>query len=263
MRILLLILIIALVVSCSGSEIKIKDAEAKNGAKDVSIKTTKVEIGEEPRDVKAMKAHPTLDVISPLESELVKNSTIIVKLQAENFNVVPIGSPVKENEGHFHVWLDSEKRVITDSILVFEGISSGRHSIVAELVKSNHSSLSPKVIKSVNFNVEAPGKESKQEQEILKRHLREYTIEADDRGFYPSRIMSKVGDNVSISFNFRDHLIYYAGLDVYGPFPDVKYKRGDEQPINRNFIMLEETIIRSFWPSTGVKKAELIVEVER
>ena len=75
--------------------------------------------------------------------------------------------------------------------------------------------------------------------------------------------MSKIGDNVTINFRFRDHLIYYAGLDVAGPFPDIKYKLGDEQPISRSFIMLEETIIKSFWPSTGVKKAELTVEVEK
>ena len=80
--------------------------------------------------------------------------------------------------------------------------------------------------------------------------------------FYPNKIRSKIGDNVTISFKFRDPLIYYAGLDVIGPFPDIKYKLGNEQPISRSFIMLEETIIRSFWPSTGVKKAQLTVEVE-
>ena len=75
--------------------------------------------------------------------------------------------------------------------------------------------------------------------------------------------MSRIGDNVTINFRFRDHLIYYAGLDVIGPFPYINYKIGGEQPISRSFIMRDETIIKSFWPSTGVKKAELIVEVEK
>ena len=243
-----------LIISCSADRMEIKSSEAGNGVKDVSIKTTKVEISEETR------LNPILDIISPIESQLIKNSTIIVKLLAENFNIVPIGVPVKENEGHFHVWLDSEKRITAENISVFGNVGSGRHSIVAELVKSNHSSLSPKIIKSVNFNVESSAKFKPISRD---GDLGEYTIEADDRGFYPNKIRSKIGDNVTINFKFRDHLIYYAGLDVIGPFPDIKYKLGDEQPISRSFIMLEETIIKSFWPSTGVKKAELVVEVEK
>ena len=256
MRILFLVVLIALVISCSGGEISIKDAESGNEIKDVSIKTTKVEIAEEPENI---KLSPALNIISPVESRLIKNSTVIVELRAENFNIVPVGVPVKENEGHFHVWLDSEKRITGDNIVVFENVYSGRHSIVAELVKSNHSSLIPKVIKFVNFNVESPA-EAKPSAE---GNLREYTIEADDNDFYPNKIRSKIGDNVTISFKFRDHLIYYNGLDITGPFPDIKYRTGDEQPIDRRFIMLEETIIKSFWPSTGVKKAELTVEVEK
>ena len=258
MKALFLILVVLLIVSCSGG--KIVKTGADSEVKDVSIKTTKVEIIEEPENIKLA---PGLNIISPIESQSVRNSTVIVELQAENFKIVPIGKPVKDNEGHFHVWLDSEKRVTADNISVFENVASGRHSIVAELVKSNHSSLSPKVVKSVNFNVEAPVKESEKGQKILGGYLREYSIEADDRGFYPSRIRSKVGDNVTIGFKFRDHLIYYAGLDIIGPFPDIKYRLGDEQPINRSFIMREETVIKSFWPSTGVRKAELIVEVEK
>ena len=74
---------------------------------------------------------------------------------------------------------------------------------------------------------------------------------------------AKIGDTVAINFKFRNHLIYYAGLDIIGPFPDIKYRLNDEQPIVRNFTMRETTIIKSFWPSSGVKKAEMIVEVEK
>ncbi len=257
MRVLFLIVVIALVISCSGGKIGIKNTEADSEIKDASIKTTKIEISEEPEEI---KLNPALSIISPIESQLIKNSTIIVELRAVDFKIVPIGAPVKENEGHFHVWLDSEKTITTDNILVFENAVSGRHSIVAELVKSNHSSLSPKVIKPVNFNVESP---AEVKPVAAESYLREYSIEADDNDFYPRKIMSRVGDNVTIRFKFREHLIYYAGLDIIGPFPDIKYRIGDEQPIDRSFIMREETIIKSFWPSTGVKKAELVVEVER
>ncbi len=261
MRILFLFVVIVLVISCSSSKIEIKNTEIVNEITNLSIKTTKVEIYEEIEELNPM---PSLRILYPNEGQLTKNSTVIVKLGAYNFSIVPIESPVRDNQGHLHVWLDSEKKIVAEDDVAFDNVSSGKHTLVAELVKSNHSSLSPKVIESMTFNVEAPvAKKDISELTDLGSYLREYTIEADDNDFYPNKILSRIGDNVTIHFKFRDHLIYYAGLDIIGPFTDVKHKRGDEQAISRSFTMREKTIIKSFWPSSGVKKAELIVEVEK
>ena len=203
---------------------------------------------------------PSLKIISPSNNELIKNSKITINLKPENFNIVPIGSPVKDNEGHFHVWLDSEKKVTTDSTIIFENVVSGKHQIVAELVKSDHSSLSPKVTQAIIVNVESDYVPS---EPIQQPGVREYTVEADDSKFAPSTIQAKIGEAVRINFKFRDSSIYYGGLDVRGPFEDVKYRLKGEQPITREFVMKAETIIKSFWPATGVKKAELTVEVEK
>ena len=54
---------------------------------------------------------------------------------------------------------------------------------------------------------------------------------------------------------------YFAGLDVKGPFPTIQYKLKGEQPLTAEFTMKDETKITSYWPSSGVKKADLIVEV--
>jgi len=93
--------------------------------------------------------------------------------------------------------------------------------------------------------------------------FREFTVVSDDYGFYPNRIQAKIGDKVRINFKFRDDLIYYGGMDIKGPFEDVKYKLKGEQPITREFVTEKETRIVSYWPATGVKKATLIVEVEK
>lgn len=206
-------------------------------------------------------ANPILNIISPKEGGLIKSSKVTVELKAENFNIVPIGELVKEGQGHFHVWLDSEKIVTADSIVTFENVASGRHSIVAELVKSDHSSLSPKVTKAITINVESdyvPKVEAAQQSGI-----REYTVEADDNGFYPSTIKAKIGETVRINFKFRDNAIYFAGLDIKGPFEDVKYKLKGEQPITREFTMKDETRIISYWPASGVKKATLTAQIEK
>lgn len=251
---LVLILLLVLVIACAQTQ-EIQEpqpAPIKGSDEDYTPKPA-----ESPQQV---QSDPVLNIISPKDGELIKNSNVMIQLSAENFKIVLIGQPVKEGEGHFHVWLDSDRKVTTEKIFVFEDISSGRHSIVAELVKSDHSSLNPKITKALNINVESDYVPPQQAQEA---GVSEFDVEADDHGFYPSTIKAKIGDKVKINFKFRDSSIYYAGLDIKGPFEDIKYKLKGEQPITREFTMKGETKITSYWPASGVKKATLIVEVEK
>ena len=210
--------------------------------------------------VEEPKKSPILTIISPKGSEVIKNSKVTVELKAENFNLVPVGEPVKDGEGHFHVWLDSERKLGSQTAFTFENVVSGRHSIVAELVKSDHSSLSPKVTKSIDINVESDYAAPKAE---VQHGIAEFTVESDDKGFYPGTVKAKIGDKVIIHFKFRDDSIYFAGLDVKGPFQDINYKLKGEQPVTREFTMKDETRITSWWPAAGVKKATLTIEVAK
>lgn len=210
--------------------------------------------------VEQPKSPTTITIVSPRDNDLIKSSKVTVQVGAENFNIVPVGSPVKEGEGHFHIWLDSERKVTTDKIATFENVVSGKHTIVAELVKSDHSSLSPKVTNVITINVESDYVPKPVEPQ---QGISEFTVEADDNGFYPNTIKAKIGDKVKINFKFRDDSIYFAGLDVKGPFEDIKYKLKGEQPITREFTMKDETKITSYWPASGVRKADLMVEIEK
>ena len=247
MKIAALIIIIFFISACTDSaEIKNSDAEIN----DASIRTTKIEINGDVKNPE--KPNPMIDIVYPKDGQSINGSNITIELST-NFAIDG------KKEMYFAVWLDSEKKVINKNKIFFYNVFPGKHSITAELLDSNYSSLNPKVIKTITVNVET----EIVSQEVMKEaSLSEYTIEADDYGFYPDLIHAKIGNNVVINFNFRDSLIYFAGLDVYGPFPDIKYRLKDEQPITRNFTMSEETIIKSFWPSSGVKKGELVVEVE-
>ncbi|MBI4143281.1 hypothetical protein HY487_00185 [Candidatus Woesearchaeota archaeon] len=253
MRRLILLMCLVLLVSCT-NDVQIKNSEIEKPA--MEITTTKVQENGEDQAVKS----PVLKILSPKGDELIKDSKVAVQLESENFKIVPVGQPVKGGEGHFHVWLDSEKRVTADKIVIFENVVSGKHTIVAELVKSNHSSLSPKITKAIAINVESDYVPPKPE---IKAGMEEFTVEADDKGFYPGTLKAKIGDKVRINFKFRDDSIYFAGLDVKGPFEDINYKLDGEQPVTREFIMKDETRITSWWPSSGVKKATLVVEVEK
>lgn len=253
MRYLSVPILLLFLASCTG-QVAIKNSEIENPA--MQIKTTKVQENGETQVVKS----PELRIASPKENELIKGSKVTINLEAENFRIVPVGELVRNGEGHFHVWLDSEKKVTTDNIVTFENIVSGRHTVVAELVKSNHSSLDPKIVRTATINVESDYVPPKPE---VKAGISEFTVEADDNGFYPGILKAKIGDKVKISFKFRDGSIYFTGLDVRGPFEDIQYRLKGEQPIAREFTMKDETRITSWWPSSGVKKATLIVEIEK
>ncbi len=202
------------------------------------------------------EASPALKIISPSDGELIKNSNVTVKLQAENFRLVPIGQPIKNGEGHIHVWLDSEKKLGPQTEFTFENIASGRHSIVAELVKSNHSSLTPKITKIITINVE-----SDYVPKVQSQNANEFSVDVDDNGFYPGKIQAKAGDEIKIIFKFKDESIYFAGLDIKGPFPTLSYKLHGQQPLTASFKVDGPSRIDSYWPSTGVHKATLYVEI--
>ncbi|HLC60434.1 MAG TPA: hypothetical protein VJJ52_03310 [Candidatus Nanoarchaeia archaeon] len=249
------LLVILVLTSCT-SEVEIKDAQSSDViAKETYIRTTNVEI-----ESNKTIAPPSIKILSPRDNQMIKNSTINVKVYADNFKIVPVGSMVKNREGHFHVWLDSERRISAYNNFTFENVSSGRHSIAAELVMSDHSSLNPRVIKTILINVESDAIS----KEILQQPgLEEFSIESDDFGFYPNNLMARINDTVIINFRFRNATMYFAGIDIQGPFPTVKYRHGDKQPIRAEFVMKEDVKITSYWPSTGVKKADLMVNAAK
>ena len=206
--------------------------------------------------------NPVLKIVSPNDGDLIKNSSVTVKVQADDFHLVPAGQLVKDGEGHFHVWLDSEKKLGPQAAFTFDDVESGKHTITAELVKSNHSSLSPKITKNITINVESTFAQ-KAEQALSQEQQtasNEFTVEADDNGFYPNSITAKTGDAIKINFKFRDDSIYFAGLDLKGPFQTLHYKLHSQQPLTASFIVDGAARIDSYWPSSGVHKATLTVQ---
>ena len=249
MKAVYFMVLLLLIASCA-SQVETKNSENANN--NAQIRTTRAEISNEIVEQKII----SFNIISPHDGQIIDGSTAVVKLEAGNFSIVPVGSPVKKNEGHFHVWLDSVKKVTTNPVTTFENVSSGKHTIVAELVKSDHSSLSPKIIRTVTINI-INGFVQKQPE----LQPGEFNVEVDDHGFYPNAIQANVGDKIKINFKFRDDSIYFAGLDVKGPFPTIQYKLHGKQPLTAEFTVDGPAKIDSYWPSTGVHKATLNVEI--
>lgn len=139
MKLFYLVLLILLISSCSKETIKIKnDGIEKIDVKDTYIRTTKVETNGETEE---MIKEPKIDIISPKDNEVIKNSTIFVKLSISDFKLVTPDRYPKKGQGHVQVWIDNMEFRGSRTEFVFENESNGTHIIKAELMLSNNTVL--------------------------------------------------------------------------------------------------------------------------
>lgn len=242
-----------ILVSCTETA-QIKDADNSRIIKEVAIRTTRIELEEN-----HTTSPPNARIVYPKDSQLIKNSTVNVLVDADNFRIVPIGSAIIDGEGHFHVWLDGEMKVGAFRNFAFENVSSGEHSLSVELVKSDHSSLSPPVKKTIRITVDS---DTEPKPLVSQSGAEEFIVEADDYGFYPENLSVRANDKIRISFKFKESRIYYGGLDIKGPFETINFRHGDKQPVLAEFTAIEDLKITSYWPSSNIKKADLTVSIE-
>ena len=82
----------------------------------------------------------------------------------------------------------------------------------------------------------------------------EFTLEADDSGFYPNQIITvPKGSRVKIHFIVRTSNVYYGGLD----FRSSKFKTESVKPgatTDVEFIADESFAFTSYWPLSNVQK---------
>lgn len=102
---------------------------------------------------------PTLTVITPSEWQTIYGNKVPILLSVENFEIVDYGqNPTNvAGVGHVHLWLDdasptrdSAAKVIDDNF-TYSDVAYGQHTLKAELVNNNHTSLIPAVVTTINF----------------------------------------------------------------------------------------------------------------
>ncbi|HEX9741076.1 MAG TPA: DM13 domain-containing protein [Ignavibacteriaceae bacterium] len=104
-----------------------------------------------------------------------------------------------------------------------------------------------------------------QEESAKIPEVKEFTILADDYGFYIdgedlNSISVNSGGNVKINFNVDSERVYYAGLDFKGCGIDTgKINPGNSVIVE--FVPTSNCVITSYWPSSSVIKDRLNVVV--
>jgi HEPN domain-containing protein len=94
-----------------------------------------------------------------------------------------------------------------------------------------------------------------QKEQSTQPQVFEFTLEADDSGFYPqSTIEVPKGAKVKITFVVRTSNVYYGGLDFRGPkFETRQVRPGEKATVE--FVADESFTFTSYWPLSGVQKA--------
>jgi len=121
--------------------------------------------------------------------------------------------------------------------------------------------------KSAQENSQMPTKQGESTaEEILPEAsspITEFSIEADDRGFYiggsdVASISASSGKKLKLTFNVRSTGVYYGGLDFRGcGFKTERVSPGSSTTVE--FSPTSTCTITSYWPSSGVVKDNLQV----
>ena len=94
------------------------------------------------------------------------------------------------------------------------------------------------------------------ESPSAKTNVQELTLEADDKGFYPENKITVEKDKTArVTFRVRTSNVYYGGLQIKGTL----FNTGDIRPGSSKtveFVATSDSTFASYWPSSGVKKAD-------
>lgn len=102
---------------------------------------------------------PSLTVITPSERQTIYGNKVPILLSVENFQIVDYAqySTNATGLGHVHLWLDEisptleSAAKVTDDNFTYSDVAYGSHTLKAELVNNNHTSLTPPVATTINF----------------------------------------------------------------------------------------------------------------
>jgi hypothetical protein len=96
-----------------------------------------------------------LKIVSPKNGEMVKGSTVDLKVKLTGAKLVPATTgDIKPDEGHLHVSLDGKLISMTEGVeQKIPNLTPGNHTIEVEFVASDHVPFDPRVISGVVFEV--------------------------------------------------------------------------------------------------------------
>lgn len=111
------------------------------------------------------KTPPILSIASPKDGETILGNTVTFSFVIGNFKYVDFEqkNTPGSNEGHLHLFLDepnpndnNTNEIISHDEHIFENVPPGNHTIIAEVVKNDHSPYKPEIKQIINFTTQLP-----------------------------------------------------------------------------------------------------------
>ena len=108
---------------------------------------------------------PMLKIDGPIDGQVIESFVVDLKFSLKNFTLkdykqLPKNNP---NQGHMHIWLNQDSPTKDNAIMYFKSspytfadVSSGKHTLVVELVNNDHTSFDPQIIQTIKFETKAP-----------------------------------------------------------------------------------------------------------
>ncbi len=102
---------------------------------------------------------PLVSFLSPTPGQIISGSKVPVKIAVTNLSLVDYRTHPRlvSGQGHIHLWLDqtdlsriSAVKAVSDTY-TFENVKPGNHTLVAELVRNDHSSFTPPLTTTISF----------------------------------------------------------------------------------------------------------------
>lgn len=90
--------------------------------------------------------------------------------------------------------------------------------------------------------------------------MQEATVEVDDNAWYPGQLTVKKGVPLTLTIKMRSENVYFAGGDVKSDaFETMRFEPGQTQSVT--FTPQGQVKISNYWPSSGVLKGTLTIDV--
>lgn len=108
---------------------------------------------------------PQLKIITPSDGQTIYGDKIPVLFAVDNFQLTDFQNSQQPapNQGHVHLWLDDSSPTAQTAVKVAEdnytysNVAYGDHTLRAELVNNDHTSLYPPQVTTVQFKSQALG----------------------------------------------------------------------------------------------------------
>lgn len=91
--------------------------------------------------------------------------------------------------------------------------------------------------------------------------VQRFSVELDDSGWYPNAITMQRGVAAELTMTLRTTNVYFGGADIKSPtFNELGLKAGESRTVR--FTPQNSFTASNYWPSTGIQKGTLSINVE-